>query len=253
MKYVKLFFLVLLVKNAVCQDNGPILQYSYIAQTENPIGGSPLINSYTLFAFDNQKVYRVKVVNEAIQLVKLPYDKLPPNFDTSYFDQLKKDAKENQLKRIDIEKKLFATIDLTSGVEISHQYDYSDNSYYDVIDTLKGFNWVLIDSFKLISTYRSQLAMGSLHNKVYLCWFTPEISINAGPDKLCGLPGLILEATTNDSKEKYTLNNLFIPAQHKFDPSAYTFSMKQISYADNYANFEKGLKMIQLQQRMDKN
>lgn len=248
-----LFFVLLVASNLCTQAQEPILEYSYTKQNANPIGGAPLINAHTLFVLPGQITYTVRVVSDSIRLVKIPYNKLPAGFDTTYFDQLKKDSRVYQLKTKDIERKVFTNVDLITKIERSHQYEYNDDTYYDVIDTLTGFNWVLIDSFKIIANYKCQLAKGSLHDKIYLAWFTPQIPIPSGPAKLCGLPGFILEASTTDGTEKYSLDALFIPAKHPFEIKNYTFSKKEMSYKENYANFEKQLKIIQIQTKLDKN
>lgn len=54
------------------------------------------------------------------------------------------------------------------------------------------------DSTKNILGYECFHATTDYHGRVWDVWFTPEIPIQDGPWKFRGLPGLILEATTDN-------------------------------------------------------
>ena len=62
--------------------------------------------------------------------------------------------------------------------------------------------WELQDSIKTILDYPCQLAVSHYRGRTWYAWFTLDIPISDGPWKLCGLPGLILEAY--DSDRDYT-------------------------------------------------
>lgn len=78
--------------------------------------------------------------------------------------------------------------------------------YYDKVGTEKfcyeeyipQLNWEVGDSTKTILGYECIFASVDYHGRKWIAWFTPEIPIVAGPWKLQGLSGLILEATTED-------------------------------------------------------
>jgi len=82
--------------------------------------------------------------------------------------------------------------------------DFNKNIQYSVIpwldDTLlikndlDTINWILKDSSKSIEGFQCMKAEGFCKGRIYIAWFCPEIAIPAGPWKLSGLPGLILEA-----------------------------------------------------------
>lgn len=81
--------------------------------------------------------------------------------------------------------------------------------YFDIVGTDKFYNediranidWEIGDSTKCILGYNCILAKCTYHGRNWEVWFTPDISIQDGPWKLCGLPGLILEAI--DTKQQY--------------------------------------------------
>ena len=64
--------------------------------------------------------------------------------------------------------------------------------------------WEITDSTSNIKGYKCLLAMTNYRGRRWYAWFTPEIPISAGPWKLCGLPGLILEARDNRNHYLYS-------------------------------------------------
>lgn len=61
--------------------------------------------------------------------------------------------------------------------------------------------WEITDSTATLSGYNCMLATTDYRGRRWYAWFTPDIPIPEGPWKLCGLPGLILEA--RDAKNHY--------------------------------------------------
>ncbi|NJN33285.1 MAG: GLPGLI family protein [Saprospiraceae bacterium] len=68
-------------------------------------------------------------------------------------------------------------------------------------EVLKNNSWKIIDEFKTIGKFKAQKAHLKIINDYgefdKYAWFTPDIPISAGPDKMWGLPGLILELRLN--------------------------------------------------------
>lgn len=75
---------------------------------------------------------------------------------------------------------------------ISSFYDGMDK--YRVDEPLGGIDWQLTDSTRVILGYECQQAVGRYHGRQWTAWFAADIAVPEGPWKLCGLPGLILEA-----------------------------------------------------------
>lgn len=63
-----------------------------------------------------------------------------------------------------------------------------------VNDAYPEINWQILDSSKSIKDLVCQKAEGEFRGRHYTAWFTNKIPVPDGPWKLCGLPGLILEA-----------------------------------------------------------
>ena len=72
-------------------------------------------------------------------------------------------------------------------------------------DTLYAQNWVIQDSSKLILGHECQKAVCHYRGHCWTAWFAMDIPITDGPWKLCGLPGLIMEATTEDNSHTFKL------------------------------------------------
>ena len=72
-------------------------------------------------------------------------------------------------------------------------------------DTLYAQNWVIQDSSKLILGHECQKAVCQYRGHCWTVWFAMDIPIPDGPWKLCGLPGLIMEATTEDNSHAFKL------------------------------------------------
>ena len=89
--------------------------------------------------------------------------------------------------------------------------DLNQNVQYSKVTGLLGLCMLLEkpDSIDWIINYQEQKkikeftcvkASGTFEGREYDVWFTPDIPVPFGPYKLCGLPGLILEAKSRDGK-----------------------------------------------------
>lgn len=75
-------------------------------------------------------------------------------------------------------------------------------------DTLYAQNWVIQDSSKLILGHECQKAVCQYRGHCWTAWFAMDIPITDGPWKLCGLPGLIMEVTSEDNSHTFKLLGL---------------------------------------------
>ena len=68
--------------------------------------------------------------------------------------------------------------------------------------------WKVQDSIKQIAGYSCQLAVTQFRGRLWYAWFSLDIPIDNGPWKLCGLPGLIMEAYDKQNYYHYTLTSI---------------------------------------------
>ena len=77
-------------------------------------------------------------------------------------------------------------------------------------EPLAEMQWEIGDSTKTILGYDCIMARTKYHGRHWAVWFTPEIPLQEGPWKLCGLPGLILEATETSGQHSFVATGLEI-------------------------------------------
>ena len=82
--------------------------------------------------------------------------------------------------------------------------------------------WEITDSTSTIGGYECMLAVSDYRGRRWYAWFTPEIAISEGPWKLCGLPGLILEA--RDEKNHYQYSAMTIKLNPNRDVEYFNYS-----------------------------
>lgn len=65
---------------------------------------------------------------------------------------------------------------------------------FSIRDTLKNYNWKILDDTKEICGQQTQKAISELGDSIKIeAWFSPKLNYKNGPDLYDGLPGLILE------------------------------------------------------------
>ena len=69
-------------------------------------------------------------------------------------------------------------------------------------------SWEICDSTKSILGYECVKAYSEFHGRKWNVWFAPEIPIQAGPWKLSGLPGLILDAESDDKMYLFVVTGI---------------------------------------------
>lgn len=67
-----------------------------------------------------------------------------------------------------------------------------------------GQDWTLLDGDTLTLGYPCQKAVCNYHGRTWTAWYAPDIPLQDGPWKLCGLPGLIMRAY--DDKGEFIFN-----------------------------------------------
>jgi GLPGLI family protein len=80
-----------------------------------------------------------------------------------------------------------------------------------VKDSCPQIQWSILDDSKIIGDLLCQKAIGNYRGRTYTAWFTLKIPISDGPWKLCGLPGLILEAADEKNHIRFEFQSIEFP------------------------------------------
>lgn len=79
---------------------------------------------------------------------------------------------------------------------------------YLIKEPFPTVNWKIERQTKNILGYNCQKATGVCKGRLYTAWFSTDVPVNAGPWKLRGLPGLILEAYDVKERIRFTCTKL---------------------------------------------
>ena len=80
--------------------------------------------------------------------------------------------------------------------------------HFEFSETIETPKWKLSDSTKVVCGYTCHKAVADFRGREWIVWYAPELPLSYGPWKLCGLPGLILEAYDNKMEYKYTATEI---------------------------------------------
>lgn len=83
---------------------------------------------------------------------------------------------------------------------------YAINEDYPIID------WKIGRDTMSFSGIKCQKAQATFKGRNYTAWFAPDLPYNTGPWKLCGLPGLILQAYDDQHEVEFMFDGL-MPAK----------------------------------------
>lgn len=86
----------------------------------------------------------------------------------------------------------------TEGVIDVWDSNMGDKYNYKV--ELSDLTWEIGDSLRNVLGYECNSAMADYHGRKWKVWFSTDIPVQDGPWQLCGLPGLILSAETEDGE-----------------------------------------------------
>ncbi len=75
-------------------------------------------------------------------------------------------------------------------------------------DSLNTQSWEIRDSIKTLLDYSCQKAVCRFRGREWTAWFASEVPVSDGPWKLCGLPGLIMEAYDRGKQYHFVIEGL---------------------------------------------
>lgn len=143
------------------------------------------------------------------------------------------------------------TIDLRSDSLFTVYKDHESNSllfeFADLnqrphyfADTLFPMDWATTEEHKMIGGIPCLKAVTRFKGRGYTAWYAPTITINDGPWKLGGLPGLILEAY--DDEDNWRMEFISRTDEHVFDTTYYESKiLKGVEGFPGFAGFIKKL------------
>lgn len=88
---------------------------------------------------------------------------------------------------------------------------------FAVTDVWLPIDWKILNDRKKIGKFNCRKAKGTFRGRDYTVWFTEEIPVSAGPWKLFGLPGLILEAVDSEGMLKAYAKKIIYPVEKPID------------------------------------
>lgn len=86
--------------------------------------------------------------------------------------------------------------------------DFFDLGYLRYEEPWEKPQWEITDSVKDCLGYSCLYATTNFRGRKWEAWFAPEIPISDGPWKLCGLPGIILEARDSTGTYSFTAHSI---------------------------------------------
>ena len=98
-----------------------------------------------------------------------------------------------------------------STVTVYDQAGMLEQGYYT--EPLAEMVWEVGDSVRPVLGYECIMAETDYHGRHWTVWFTPEIPLHDGPWKLCGLPGLILEASESSGQHQFIADGIELSTQ----------------------------------------
>lgn len=87
-------------------------------------------------------------------------------------------------------------------------YDSAGMDKYFYEEQPGEWNWEIGGAVKGILGYECIEATTEFHGRKWTAWFAPEIPLQDGPWKLCGLPGLILEAVEEKGHHSFIADGM---------------------------------------------
>lgn len=127
----------------------------------------------------------------------------------------------------------------------TNKYRYTEN--------IPSLEWKITNEKKYIGGHKCKKATTTFRGRTYIAWFATDIKEQFGPWKLCGLPGLILEA--HDTKEQYCFKFLDIhpsdgiiekPTGNAFKTTFETFTIEKQKYLENPIDYLANKSIIKI-------
>ena len=93
---------------------------------------------------------------------------------------------------------------------------------YEYTETLPQIEWKVLEGISMICGYTCHKAKGTFRGREYEVWYTEHIPSTAGPWKLRGLPGAILEARDSSGECSFVAKKV-LPGTGKIFKASYPY------------------------------
>jgi GLPGLI family protein len=119
---------------------------------------------------------------------------------------------------------------------MSEVFEMSGKTYI-MDDSLKTLDWKILNDIKDVAGHICMKAMiqDTIKNQKIIAWFAQDIPMSAGPERLYGLPGLIMELNINDGAvivEATKIEPLKITTQMDFPKKLKGKKINELAYQD---------------------
>lgn len=104
--------------------------------------------------------------------------------------------------------RLYVTKDFAKSVSTTYdEAGMGECGYYE--EPFSEIDWVINeDSTKTVLGYQCVMASTDYHGREWTVWFTPEIPLQDGPWKFCGLQGLVMEASEPSGQHRFSITGI---------------------------------------------
>ena len=115
---------------------------------------------------------------------------------------------ESVMDAVVYHSRLYVTKDFAKSVSTTYdQAGMGEYGYYE--EPFSEIDWQIVeDSTKTVLGYQCIMASTDYHGRKWTVWFTPEIPVQDGPWKLCGLPGLVMEACEPSGQHRFSITGI---------------------------------------------
>ncbi|MCB0574279.1 MAG: GLPGLI family protein, partial [Saprospiraceae bacterium] len=112
---------------------------------------------------------------------------------------------------------------------------------YVIEDTLIAPEWKILNDIKEVAGHVCMKAFleDTLKQQKITAWFALDMPLSAGPERLCGLPGLILEVDVNDGAMLISADKIDLRKLDKELNMPKKLKGKRIKEAEYYALLKK--------------
>lgn len=105
---------------------------------------------------------------------------------------------------------------------------------YETCEERKTIKWTLLDDTLTVGGYLCKTALCQLHGRRWTVRYSEDLPTSAGPWKLCGLPGLILEAEADGGIHRFTIADIHrIASSIYYETNAITVKTKEAKLIKN--------------------